>query len=486
MVKLTKVSGWSLRSRLLLATLVVVAIGIGTSDFVAHASLKNYLIKQVDTQLTGVANGSVGRLNRAGIEPNANEDDANGSPFRIVRPLRGVPTETLVTLLDSNGNELGRLGGDITNSSQTMRFNGFTTAKVAATKGLPFTVKGVRDGGDTRAIAQVLPTGLGSIVVAVSLAGVDRTLHEMTWLFLLISLIILVLIAFLSRFIIRISLRPLSEVEGTAAAIAAGDLSARLPDNNPKTEVGKLTRSLNTMLSRIEESFAVRVASESKLRQFVADASHELRTPLTAIRGFAELHRQGAVEGVEKTKELIGRIEKESIRMGSLVEDLLLLARMDEARPVSMEPVDLTHVLEECIASARAAGPDHPITADIEPDIFVLGDNKRIHQAIANLLANARTHTPLGTKITVRAKSGKDDTRVSVSDEGRGLSPADQKKIFERFFRADPSRQRSSGEGSGLGLSIVDAIMKLHGGSVSVESELGRGATFTLTFPIKA
>ena len=486
MVKLTKVSGWSLRSRLLLATLVVVAIGIGTSDFVAHASLKNYLIKQVDTQLTGVANGSVGRLNRAGIEPNANEDDANGSPFRIVRPLRGVPTETLVTLLDSNGNELGRLGGDITNSSQTMRFNGFTTAKVAATKGLPFTVKGVKDGGDTRAIAQVLPTGLGSIVVAVSLAGVDRTLHEMTWLFLLISLIILVLIAFLSRFIIRISLRPLSEVEGTAAAIAAGDLSARLPDNNPKTEVGKLTRSLNTMLSRIEESFAVRVASESKLRQFVADASHELRTPLTAIRGFAELHRQGAVEGVEKTKELIGRIEKESIRMGSLVEDLLLLARMDEARPVSMEPVDLTHVLEECIASARAAGPDHPITADIEPDIFVLGDNKRIHQAIANLLANARTHTPLGTKITVRARSGKDDTRVSVSDEGPGLSPADQKKIFERFFRADPSRQRSSGEGSGLGLSIVDAIMKLHGGSVSVESELGRGATFTLTFPIKA
>jgi two-component system OmpR family sensor kinase len=486
MAKITKVSGWSLRSRLLLATLVVVAIGIGISDFVAHASLKNYLIKQVDTQLTGVANGSVGRLNRAGIEPNANEDDANGSPFRIVRPLRGVPTETLVTLLDSNGNELGRLGGDISNSSQTMRFNGFTTAKVAATKGLPFTVKGVKDGGDTRAIAQVLPTGLGSIVVAVSLAGVDRTLHEMTWLFLLISLIILVLIAFLSRFIIRISLRPLSEVEGTAAAIAAGDLSARLPDNNPKTEVGKLTRSLNTMLSRIEESFAVRVASESKLRQFVADASHELRTPLTAIRGFAELHRQGAVEGVEKTKELIGRIEKESIRMGSLVEDLLLLARMDEARPVSMEPVDLTHVLEECIASASAAGPDHPITADIEPDIFVLGDNKRIHQAIANLLANARTHTPLGTKITVRAKSGKDDTRVSVSDEGPGLSPADQKKIFERFFRADPSRQRSSGEGSGLGLSIVDAIMKLHGGSVSVESELGRGATFTLIFPIKA
>jgi len=172
--------------------------------------------------------------------------------------------------------------------------------------------------------------------------------------------------------------------------------------------------------------------------------------------------------------------------MGSLVEDLLLLARMDEARPVASEPVDLSHVVSECIASANAAGPSHPITSNIDPDIFVLGDNKRIHQAVANLLANARTHTPSGTKITVTVKSGKDDILVSVSDEGPGLSSTDQEKIFERFFRADPSRQRSSGEGSGLGLSIVDAIMKLHGGSVSVESELGRGATFTLTFPIKA
>jgi len=486
MAKLTKVSGWSLRSRLLLATLVVGALGIGVSDFAAHSALKKYLINQVDQQLTNVTSGSIGTLNRAGIDPNANEEQDNGSPFRIVRPLRGVPTETFVTLLDANGHVLGRLGGNISNSIQTASFEGFTTAKVAATKGVPFTIKGLDDAPDTRVFAQVLPTGLGSIITAVSLGGVNGTLHKMTLLFLFISLIILLFTAFLARFIIRLSLRPLSEVEITAAAIAAGDLSARLPDSNPNTEVGKLTRSLNTMLARIEESFAVRVASESKLRQFVADASHELRTPLTAIRGFAELHRQGAVEGGEKTKELIGRIEKESIRMGSLVEDLLLLARMDEARPVATEPVDLSHVVSECIASANAAGPSHPITSNIDPDIFVLGDNKRIHQAVANLLANARTHTPSGTKITVTVKSGKDDIRVSVSDEGPGLSSTDQEKIFERFFRADPSRQRSSGEGSGLGLSIVDAIMKLHGGSVSVESELGRGATFTLTFPIKA
>ena len=486
MAKITKVSGWSLRNRLLLATLVVVAIGIGASDFAAHTELKKYLIKQVDQQLTNVTSGSIGRLNRAGIEPNVNEEQDNGSPFRIVRPLRGVPTETFVTLLDANGQVLGRLGGDISKTIQTTKFDGFTLEKVAATNGVPFTIKGVDDAPDTRALAQILPTGLGSIITAVSLNGVDKTLHEMTLFFLFISLIVLLLIGLLSRFIIRLSLRPLNEVEITAAAIAAGDLSARLPDNNPKTEVGKLTRSLNTMLSRIEESFALRVASESRLRQFVADASHELRTPLTAIRGFAELHRQGAVEGVEKTKELIGRIEKESIRMGSLVEDLLLLARMDEARPVSMVPVDLSHLVHECIVSAQAAGPDNQIVSNIEPDVFVLGDNKKIHQTVANLLANARTHSPTGTKIMVTLKSGKDDIRVSVSDEGPGLSSTDQERIFERFFRADPSRQRSVGEGSGLGLSIVDAIMKLHGGSVSVESELGRGATFTLTFPIKA
>jgi two-component system OmpR family sensor kinase len=239
------------------------------------------------------------------------------------------------------------------------------------------------------------------------------------------------------------------------------------------------------MLERIEESFAVRVESESKLRRFVADASHELRTPLTAIRGFAELHRQGAVSGEEKTKELVGRIEKESIRMGSLVEDLLLLARMDQTPELAKEPVDLDNLIQEVVASARAAGPDHPITVDLpEGDNFVLGDSIRIHQAVANLLANARTHTPSGTSITVSLQQLENETTISVTDKGPGLSSADQEKIFERFYRADTSRARTKGEGSGLGLSIVDAVMKSHGGTVSVLSELGRGCEFTLHFPI--
>ena len=241
------------------------------------------------------------------------------------------------------------------------------------------------------------------------------------------------------------------------------------------------------MLGRIEESFAVRVESESKLRRFVADASHELRTPLTAIRGFAELHRQGAVSGEEKTKELIGRIEKESIRMGSLVEDLLLLARMDQSRELSQEPVDLEHLIHEVVASARAAGPDHPISVEIpDGDNFVLGDSIRIHQAVANLLANARTHTPSGTPIAVSVEQLESEVAITVADKGPGLSQADQEKIFERFYRADSSRARTKGEGSGLGLSIVDAVMKAHGGSVTVTSELGQGAAFTLHFPIAA
>jgi two-component system OmpR family sensor kinase len=207
---------------------------------------------------------------------------------------------------------------------------------------------------------------------------------------------------------------------------------------------------------------------------------------LTAIRGFAELHRQGAIQGEEKTAELVRRIEQESVRMSSLVEDLLLLARLDQSREMAMEPVDISTLIKEAVASARAAGPSHEISVVLpEEDLFVLGDSLRIHQVIANLLANARIHTPAGTKIIVTGKQDESGTYVSVADNGPGLSDESQAKIFERFYRADPSRMRNGVEGTGLGLSIVDAVMNAHGGNVSVASELGKGATFTLFFPIQ-
>jgi len=478
---------WSLRGRLLLATVVVAFIGIGASDFAANTLLRSYLIKQVDSQLQSITDGSLARLDRAGID-NSNTQNDESQVFRPVRPLRNIPTSTMVTLLDLQGQTVSTLGGDMAMMGASMpHFANLNSTEVGATKGEPFTVHGKDGLPDIRAIAKMLPSGLGSVVVSTSLADVEATQNKLQGFFLLITLIVLLLIAVVARWIIHVSLRPLREVEHTAAAIADGDYSARLPEVDESTEVGRLSASLNTMLGRIEDSFALRVASESRLRRFVADASHELRTPLTAIRGFAELHRQGAVSGEEKTRELVGRIEKESIRMSSLVEDLLLLARMDQAPQFNKEAVDINKVVADCVVSARAAGPDHPIEIDTHgnDENFVLGDETRIHQAVQNLLANARTHTPAGTQIHISIDSYEDETTISVKDNGPGLAPELQEKIFERFFRADPSRVRIDGEGSGLGLSIVDAVMKAHGGSVTLESEVGKGSTFTLHFPLK-
>ena len=475
----TPLSLWSLRNRLILASVVLASFAIIASDFAANAALRTYLISQVDDQLINISNTSLNRLDRAGIAP-LEADDKN-SPFKILEPLRGVPTATSITLLDVDGNLIGQVGGEL--GGKNFAVTGLKIAEVSQYKNRPFTIEGKDGEPDIRALAQMLPTGMGSVIVADSLEKVDKTLSQLRFLFLILGLIALTAIALAARWIIALGLKPLEAVEDTAEAIAAGDLSARLPAAKPDTEVGRLTTSLNTMLARIEESFTARVESENKLRRFVADASHELRTPLTAIRGFAELHRQGAVAGEEKTKELINRIEKESVRMSSLVEDLLLLARLDQSRELAKEPVDLNTLITEAVASARAAGPNHPIEIKLEAsEIFVLGDSQRIHQVIANLLANARTHTPDGTEISITAMQGVSETTIAVSDKGPGLSKSDQDRIFERFYRADPSRVRNSGEGSGLGLSIVDAVMKAHGGYVSVKSEVGRGATFTLHF----
>ena len=479
-------SKWSLRNRLILSMLVLATIAIGASDFAATSSLRSFLISQADTQLNEVVQTSMLRLDRAGIASEASTEDDDKNTLRPLRPLGGVPTTTAVTLLDLEGNLVGQVGGQFANSIDTKEFHKLTPAEVVLRKGKPFTIPGADGQPDIRAIARILPSGIGTVVISVALDSVDRTLKGLRGIFLIISLIVLLIIGFVARSLIKLSLKPLSKIEDTSAAIADGDLSARLPEVNSNTEVGRLTGSLNTMLSRIEESFVIRRESESKLRRFVADASHELRTPLTAIRGFAELHRQGAVVGEEKTKELISRIEKESIRMSSLVEDLLLLARLDQSRELTIDPVDINHLVNEAVASARAASPGYEITVSTANDeVFVLGDSMRIHQAVSNLLANARTHTPVGTKISVDILQNESDVQISVSDDGHGLSQEDQTRIFERFFRADPSRARVSGEGSGLGLAIVDAVMKAHNGSVEVKSELGKGAIFTLHFPIK-
>ncbi|MFM2160357.1 MAG: hypothetical protein RLY39_888 [Actinomycetota bacterium] len=479
-------SNWSLRNRLILSTLALATVAITASDFAASNSLRNFLINQADSQLNDVVQSSMLRLDRAGIDSTNQDNDGDENGFRPLRPLGAVPSTTAVTLLDVSGNVIGQIGGEFANSIDLIQFRTLTSEEVDSLQGEPFTIYGDDGEPDIRAIARSLPSGEGSVVISVALDSVEKTVAGLRGIFILISFIVLISIAIVARSLIKLTLKPLNQIEQTAAAIAEGDLSARLPEINSKTEVGRLTGSLNTMLSRIEESFVIRTESENKLRRFVADASHELRTPLTAIRGFAELHRQGAVVGEDKTKELISRIEKESIRMSSLVEDLLLLARLDQSRELSFDPVDINHLVQEAVASAKAAGPAYEVSISSDGDeVFVLGDSMRIHQAIANLLANARTHTPAGTKIDVKISQNDLETRISVSDNGPGLSEEDQKRVFERFFRADPSRVRVGGEGSGLGLAIVDAVMKAHGGSVEVDSKVGEGATFTIIFPQK-
>ena len=457
------------------------AIGIGVADFAAHTALKSYLIGRIDDQLNSVAGGSFLRLDRAGIEPDRDDDrDGDG----ISSPLRRVPSAISVTLLDPTGAIIGRLGGELNTERVERVVAGITPITVAEKKGKPFTI--IRDKAHFRVLARLLPSGAGSAVAALSLEDVERTLGRLQLLFLFIGLLVLLLVGVVSRVAIRVSMKPLTAVESTAEAIASGDLSARLPDAKPDSEVGRLTSSLNRMLSRIEESFAVQRRSEEKLRRFVADASHELRTPLTAIRGFAELHRQGAITGEEKTRELVGRIESESKRMSSLVEDLLTLARLDQARPIAHEAVDVKKLIEEAAQAVRASAPYANITLDLpDEESFIIGDSLKVYQAILNLAANAATHTPEGTPITISLLAHEENVQIKVRDLGPGLTPEQQSKVFERFYRVDQSRTRTGAEGSGLGLSIVQAIMEAHQGAVEIESELGRGTTFTLTFPIR-
>ena len=481
-------SNWSLLNRLTLGVVLLSAMGFLASDVAAQTLMRSYLTQQMDSELLSVAGGAFPRVERAGIAREARgsqSDDEDSEDDAPAVPLQSVPTSISLTLIGPAGIILGQIGGDLNSTEITSYLQSITPEQVIERANQPFTIEAPQS--DFRVIAQRLPTGLGIVVVAQSFEDIDRTLLRLQGLFILIGLVMILFIALASRKVITVGLRPLATVEATAERIAEGDLTARLPDLKPNTEVGRLVNTLNMMLGRIEESFSARVESESKLRRFVADASHELRTPITAIRGFAELHRQGAVTGEEKTKELIGRIENESKRMGSLVEDLLLLARLDQSRQMKSEPVNLSKLVLDAVESARAAGPSYPVNFNESDDeIYALGDNDRIHQVVANLLANARTHTPVGTKIDVSVIQSEDGVRIRIADNGPGLSEKDQAQIFERFYRADPSRVRTDGEGTGLGLSIVEAVMRAHAGQVSVESELGKGATFTLFFPLSA
>ena len=347
-----------------------------------------------------------------------------------------------------------------------------------------YTLQGSDGGHDWRAIvapATILrpgaPSLTGSVTMALPLDGVDLAVARLRMLTLLIGGIVIVVCALLGWLAIRRSFQPLVEVEETAAAIAAGDLSRRIPERPASTEVGRLTGSLNGMLTQIESAFRAREASEARTRRFAADASHELRTPLAAIRGFAELYRQGAVPA-EDVPRTMRRIEDEATRMGGLVEDLLLLARLDERRPAQAEPVDLAVLAGDAVHDVRGLDPDRPVRlTGLQPGsgpvpAVVVGDEGGLRQVVTNLVANAVRHTPAGTPVEVAVgveppsqfAPGRDEPGcavLEVRDHGPGLPPEEAGKVFQRFYRVDSSRRRGTGGGSGLGLSIVSAVTPL-------------------------
>lgn len=354
-------------------------------------------------------------------------------------------------------------------------------------KGTLFTVQSTNGDLRWRVMPGQLRDGSATFAVAVPLRGVDTTIQRMFSFAILIGLIVISSCVIVGWYGVRRAFRPLTQIEDTAAAIAAGDLTRRIPEPVAQDEVASLSRSLNAMLTQIEQSFAVREASEERMSQFVADASHELRTPLAAVRGYAELFRQGAVSSPEDVAGAMRRIEDEAIRMGGLVEDLLLLTRLDQRRPLEKGPVDLTVLAADAVQDVHALDPTRHVRllglcGDLEPTTIV-GDEASLRQVVTNLVGNAVSHTPSGTDIEIAVGRSAEFTKLEVRDHGGGVDPVKARKVFERFYRADPSRGRGNGGGNGLGLAIVAAIVSAHGGQVGVAATPGGGATFIVELP---
>ena len=345
-----------------------------------------------------------------------------------------------------------------------------------------FTVGGAHGGPEYRVRASIAQDDEAMLLVASSLRDVNSTLHRLLAIELVVTALVLAAIAGLGLWLVRLGLRPLDAIGETASAIAAGDLSRRVERAEERTEVGRLGLALNSMLARIESSFRAQEASERKLRRFVADASHELRTPLSAVRAYSELYDRGAAERPDDLERSMQGISRESERMSVLVEDLLLLARLDDGRPLEREPVELDEVVGEAVETAQAVDPERAIELHAEP-ATVLGDRVRLRQIVDNLLANVRAHTPAGTPASVSVKRKNGSAEIAVTDAGPGLDEEHLEHLFERFYRADASRSRASG-GVGLGLAIVAAVAEAHGGTASASSRPGEGTTVAIALPL--
>jgi two-component system OmpR family sensor kinase len=461
----------SLRARLLLGVLALATVGLLAADVATYSELRSFLFQRTDNSL----NAAHRTIETVGIGPASAPTLASAVPndWVAVRYLNGrvyIPLQ------------------------QTSHFERASPPRIPAHVTLPAAQHGaperwryftVPSSDGTTHYRLRVSNDVGSqyvLLVATSLHPVEETLHRLLLIELLTTLAVLGAIGGLGLYVVRLGLRPLDEIETTAAAIGAGDLSQRVERAEERTEVGRLGLALNAMLGQIESAFKAREASESRLRRFVADASHELRTPLSAVRAYAELFSRGAASRPADLERSMTGISRESERMSFLVEDLLLLARLDEGRPLADEQVELDEVIGEAVETARTVDPDRQLDVELEP-ARVLGDRDRLRQVVDNLLANVRAHTPPGAPARVSLRRVDGSAEVEVSDSGPGMDEEQLARVFERFFRADPSRARASG-GVGLGLSIVVAVAEAHGGTVTAQATPGEGATFRVTLPL--
>ena len=477
----TRRPGWlrrlvprSLRARLLLALVSLAAVVVLALDVVTYTTLGSFLERRLDRQVLDA---------RGPVELALHGTLLSGTgPGPARRPLR-LPPQTLGELVDpASGDVLARASFDANGSSVTL------PGPVRAVPVPRFTDVHASNHASYRELVTPDRGSAALVVVALPRADVEAVLRRLVATEVLLSGGALIALLGLGLLLVRLGLRPLEEIGATAGAIAAGDLSRRVEPATERTEVGRLGLALNAMLTQIEGEVARRTASEERLRRFVADASHELRTPLTSIRGYAELFRRGAASRPEDLAVAMRRIESEAGRMGGLVEDLLLLARLDEGRPLDRAPVDLAVLARDAAADARAVAPERPIGVTVSGPAVVAGDDARLRQVVGNLVRNALAHTPAGTPFEIVVHPNGDRTvALEVTDHGPGLPPGQEERVFDRFWRADPSRQRGGAPGgAGLGLSIVQALVGAHGGQVTALPTPGGGATFRVQLPTAA
>jgi two-component system OmpR family sensor kinase len=478
----------SLRSRVLASVLVLAAAGLVLLAVVTYAEQRSFLLGRVDQELRGAGPDLSLALDNAGYPPPGGRSQAGGSPYSAAGaspagpagagrggPILNLPPGTYGQRREASGAVLGhvllsygQVAPALPQIPKEVPINKLFTVGSVGSSGLRYRVLVRRDREDA-----------GLTLVAIPLREVDQTLSRLLLVEILVIVGVLAALGVSAFFVVRLGLRPLDRMEITAGEIAAGELSRRVSPATSRTEIGRLGLALNAMLERLEQAFAQRKASEERLRQFLADASHELRTPLASIRGYAELFRMGATRDEDETRMAMRRIEDESKRMGVLVEDLLTLARLDEAPALSRQPVDLASLARDAVEDARATAPQRAISVSAPGPAVISGDSHQLRQVLANLMRNALVHTPAETPIEVSVEQDEASVTLSVRDHGPGLPPGAPARLFDRFWRAEGGRERGKA-GAGLGLAIVGGVVAAHGGQISALNAPGGGAVFTV------